>query len=200
MFIHDVIKIRYIDQGYLPNYPYHLISDEDMFEAFRKLEYSQDATGDTFSPSFEGFFWVNYSNPDEADLELSTAHAKLVTAIQYHIDQYLETKGAYSIPDWVYSYMLGAVIGPTSDIKDIHDLILPLGTDNVDDVFDAASAKACLKESKEWIRRKLLAQTVTIESTGAVIDLRPPTMFGEPHVVKSIRLKRSAPELAVNNN
>lgn len=198
MFIHDVIKIRYIDQGYLPNHPYHLISDKEMFDAFRRIEYTQDIARETFSPSFEGFFWANYSNPEEADQELSTAHAKLVTAIQYHIDQYLGTNGTYTIPDWVYSYMLGTVIGPTSDTKDIHDLILPLGTDNIDDIFDAPSAKACLEESREWIKKKLLPQYITIESTGAVIDLRPPTIFGEPHVVKSLRLKRSAPELAVN--
>ena len=34
MFIHDFIKIMYTDMGYLPNYPYYLISDEEMFDAF----------------------------------------------------------------------------------------------------------------------------------------------------------------------
>lgn len=34
MMLHDQIKIEYVRQGYLPNYPYHLISDKEMFDAF----------------------------------------------------------------------------------------------------------------------------------------------------------------------
>ena len=36
MFIHDTIKIMYVNMGYLPNFPFYLISDSEMIEAFRK--------------------------------------------------------------------------------------------------------------------------------------------------------------------
>ena len=39
MFIHDLIKIKYIREGYLPNYPYHMISDEEVFNAFINPDY-----------------------------------------------------------------------------------------------------------------------------------------------------------------
>ena len=32
--IHDAIKIKYIELGYLPDTPYHLISDAEMCDAF----------------------------------------------------------------------------------------------------------------------------------------------------------------------
>lgn len=32
--VHDLIKIKYVREGYLPNYPYHLISDSEMCDAF----------------------------------------------------------------------------------------------------------------------------------------------------------------------
>jgi hypothetical protein len=205
-FIHDIIKIKYIREGYLSNIPYHLVSDEEMFYAFRGIEYEEDVISGTIdSPAlnttFIGYFWDNYYNPDESNLELSNAHAKLVLAIQYHIDQYLssvktDTQDIYTIPDWVYSYMLGAVVGPESSKLDIHDVIKPLGVDNVDDEFTAECAIACLSESKSWIRRKIYDTIVIIdEDTGATLDTRPPTIFGEPHVIKSIRLNRAAPEL-----
>ena len=42
MFVHDIIKINYTRQGYLPYYPYHLISDEEMFEGFMSYENSEE--------------------------------------------------------------------------------------------------------------------------------------------------------------
>ena len=36
-FVHDVIKIKYAREGYLPDLPYHLISDEEMCDAFINL-------------------------------------------------------------------------------------------------------------------------------------------------------------------
>lgn len=204
-FLHDIIKIKYIKEGYLSNIPYHMISDEEMFYAFRGNEYEEDIYSSTidspvFTESFIGYFWDNYPNPDETDSTLATAHSNLVKAIQYHIDQYLSTYKSnktdeiYTIPDWVYSYMLGAVVGPASDTSDIHDVIYPLGVDNVDDEFTADCAKACLVESKAWIRKRLPDTTITLES-GATLDIRPPSIFGEPHVIKSIRLKSAAPEI-----
>ena len=34
MLVHDVIKIRLVEDGYLPNYPYHMMSDREMIAAF----------------------------------------------------------------------------------------------------------------------------------------------------------------------
>ena len=44
----DSIKIKYTREGYLPNYPYHMISDEEMFKAFLDVE------------NQSGFFYDNY--------------------------------------------------------------------------------------------------------------------------------------------
>ena len=52
--VHDYIKIKYTREGYLPDYPYHMISDDEMIEAFMK------------SDSDEGFFFDNYYVKDES--------------------------------------------------------------------------------------------------------------------------------------
>lgn len=62
-FIHDIIKIKYIREGYLSNIPYHLVSDEEMFYAFRGIEYEEDVISGTvdnpaINASFIGYFWV----------------------------------------------------------------------------------------------------------------------------------------------
>ena len=36
--LHDTIKIDLIRQGYLPNYPYHMISDIEMCKAFLDVD------------------------------------------------------------------------------------------------------------------------------------------------------------------
>ena len=41
-FIHDIIKIKYSKLGYLPSYPYNLISDKEMFQAFINLSDEED--------------------------------------------------------------------------------------------------------------------------------------------------------------
>ena len=56
--LHDIIKIKYTRLGYLPNYPYHLISDEEMFNAFIDLD-SESASG-SGSPSTEAYFFEDY--------------------------------------------------------------------------------------------------------------------------------------------
>ena len=176
MFIHDIIKIQYIRLGYLPNYPYHLISDEEMFDAFIKM-----------TDTFQGFFWYMYPAPTAADL--TDPYNNLIYAIQYHIALY-RSDNAYQIPDWVYSYMLGTAIGIHSRQKDIHDLIYALGVDNIDDDYDEAAMEAVYRESTEYLRK--VQQDQTAQYGQFVIHLRPPTMFGEPHVIKSIRMKQSA--------
>lgn len=174
MLIHDLVKIRLTDAGYLMNYPYHMISDKEMCDAF---------IGDG------GYFYDTYPLLDPS---LESAYTNLVKSIKYHIGVMLAApEDSRALPSWVYSYMLGSTISVHSLSLDIHDLILPLGVDNTDDIFDGRASVACFHESEKWIRKTMIKETVELD--GDIIDLRPPTMFGEPHVIKSIRLSQASP-------
>ena len=233
--------MKLIDNGYLPNYPYHLISDEEMVNAFlgRKLVSAED---EPIAYDLTGFFIDNYPavpNPTSLVTTVSQSYDNLILSIYCILQLYLLYKAKniiYEIPDWVYSYMLGAVISVNSDKKDIHDVIKPLGVDNIDDDFDFDCEAACNAESLKWLRQSNQVATMPIpyefehdDETGRVsfiedylantyfLDgtstrrtleyvystsytdlvgikpdnsfyLRPPTIFGEPHVIKSIRL------------
>lgn len=163
MLIHDIIKIHYSDMGYLPGYPYHLISDIEMCDAF----ISADDTG---------YFFDNYPLLNDS---LSEAYTELVTEIKRYLQELKTTSvDGYAMPDWVYSYMLGVPISINSDKLDIHDLLVPLNIDNIDDIFDADAQKSCYEISKRYVELLDISQ------------YRPPTMFGEPHVLKQIRLSQ----------
>lgn len=200
MFIHDVIKIKYVTLGFLPNYPYHLISDKEMFDAFIWYEKSVDNDLTNYIPNLgDGFFPYFYpyrpSNTDEQNNpdhyypvnNILRGYDILIRSICKHIDKYLSGVST-EIPDWVYSYMLGNVVGPLSDKLDIHDVIKPLGTDNPDDDFDEKSAIACYNESNAYLTRNYPLPDTTVNTDGT--SIRPITMFGEPHVIKSLRLKQ----------
>ena len=166
--IHDVIKIRYVDEGYLPNIPYHLISDAEMCDAF--IKDSED----------EDFWTYYYPLPSEY---LQTQYDELKSAILWHIDQLkTSTDPSYSMPDWVYSYMLGNVLSVNSSIYDLHYLLVMLDADNINDVFTPIAAAECYKVSKNWLGKIPTDQ----------LDHRPPTIFGEPHVIKALRLQQVA--------
>lgn len=172
-FIHDLAKIRLSQLGYLPNYPYHLISDEELFDAFISSD-----------PEKTTYFADYYPCLDE---NLRTAYDDLITAILYHINIYKNTlQDKAPLPDWIYSYMLGATISVASDPLDIHDLIQPLGVDNIEDVFTPEASSACYSVSRRWIES--IGRDIVTLPDGTQIDVRPPTMFGEPHVVKYIRV------------
>lgn len=178
MFLHDVIKIKYISLGYLPNIPYHLISDEEMFSAFHNAESPHDC-----------FFYNEYPPMPATDEERGNIDPKSPVPSKYAVllDKIYRTILLYQdgeiqqLPDWIYSYMLGAVVGPHSDKRDIHDVIAPLGVDNPDDDYGDDASIKCYQESEEYLRKTLPANSP---------DSRPPTMFGEPHVIKSLRLKK----------
>lgn len=234
MYIHDLIKIKYIREGYLPNYPYHMISDVEMLNAFLNPEY----VGNSNMEELQYFYYAYPMFADSAS-EVKKAWISLRKSIIYHIQMYkhqsqllkcdncdeylwmsefLKKKKCpicgqslsvtqYEIPDWVYSYMLGTVIGPRSAILDIHDIILPMNVDNIDDEFGTEQAYACYEVSKNWINKTGTARihTITKEdvknlnlpailfSVGDSISLRPITIYGEPHVIKSIRLSQVSP-------
>ena len=134
----DNIKIKYSREGYLPNYPHHLISDKEMIDAFINNDIC--------------YFDDYYQLRDES---LREEYENLKKALKYHTEQYLkkDTPDWKEMPDWVYSYMLGVVIGTQSRKIDIHDLIVKLNTDNMDDDFNDICQKECFKISTQYVNK-----------------------------------------------
>lgn len=162
MITHTIIKMHYIRYGYLPNYPYHLISDKEMFDAFINAEIN--------------YFDENYPCKFAS---LRDIHTELKDAIKYHIDKHLsDPYESYVIPDWVYSYMLGVPVTFDSDDLDKHDLLVLLDMDNLYDEITEPVMKSIYNISERWISKLAPSKR----------DNRPPTIFGEPHVLKSLRL------------
>lgn len=162
-FLHNILKMKYSYIGYLPNTPYHLISDEEMYDAFITEE-----------DGAECFFFDNYPClvPDLADV-----YGELVKRIREEVQKAKSNPPDHIVPDWVYSYMLGEVITVTSDARDIHDLCKDFLLENTDDEFVPYLQVSCHLISKNWIRKK---SDETDE---------PVTIFGAPHVLKSLRLQ-----------
>lgn len=169
MMLHDLIKIKYVSEGYMSDWPYHLLSDEEMFKAFL----NEDDEGNDF---FHDYY------PLEADSYLLEYEA-LKSGIWSEINKFLTYKAQlvdYTIPDWVYSYMLGKVVGPRSSVTDRHDLLVSLGLDNLEDSFNRDVYRSIYDISTKYINKLRYSQNPG--------DVRPPTIFGEPHVLKYIRL------------
>lgn len=161
MFTNDLVKIMYIDLGYLPNYPYHMITDKEMIDAF----IGEGQYFDTFYPCPTEYMQEEYD--------------KLKSSIEAALADYLEDSTRV-IPDWVYSYMLGNATTFQSDTEEIEYLYELTGVEPEIsyDTFDAQLAEECLKVSTEWLKKHASSESY----------LRTPTMFGEPHVIKSLRL------------
>jgi len=178
IFNHEVIKIQYTYLGYLPSYPAHLISDEEMCEAFLPLDYpiDNDAWAEFLNGDKLSMFRDYYPLLDPA---MEPEYRELVSNIAYHLTQFKESiDDDRSIPDWVLSYMNGSVIGPESDIRDIHDLLALLEIDIMEEEFTKEASSECYKVSEIWLRKLPSSQ----------LDHRSPSMFGAPHVIKSLRL------------
>ena len=192
MLVHDIIKIKYVNLGYIKkNYPYHLISDEEMFNAFINL--GTEFKSNLINPKVR-FFDMYYPCPFDGDdyYEKKNSKGEVIERVSllgeynklkyYIIDQinaYLAGKGTsseFELPDWIYTYMLGEVIYQNSDYQDIYDMLALLGCSNLDNEFTKEACVACYATSLNYI------STLT---TG----LRPPTVFGEPHVIKNLRLE-----------
>ena len=162
MFADIIVKIMYIELGYLPNYPYHMITDAEMIDAF----IGQGNYFDTMYPCPADSMQVEYD-----------ALKEQITTI---LDEYLDSnEDRNTIPDWIYSYMLGNATTYNSDADDISYLYQLTGTEPNQsyDIFDAQLAEKCLAISTEWLKKQ-----------SAQEYKRVPTMFGEPHVIKSLRL------------
>lgn len=226
MLASNVVKIKYSDAGYLPNYPPHLISDEEMCQAFLTNEIS--------------YFYDTYMLVEPG---LIREYNKLLNAFRFHIARYLSKIEAWQqdLPSWVWSYMLGEVVHQESVQQDKHYLLTGLGCDNIDDDITPESQILCYKRSYDWVAKlsknlKILnvkseidkifknlpdelfykyveiifselkrwgvknTETWTIEdyrkpglmdTSKYDINIRPPAMFGEPHVIKLIRLSEA---------
>lgn len=192
IYVHELVKIRISREGYLPDYPPHLISDEEMCDAFLKCDYSDDVdeTYQSFQDSSDVSYFKDMYPPvhnlrcgtvsEDIKSTLEAAYKDLVHDIAYHIDKLLtSTEDEYQMPDWVYSYMIGETLSINSDRNDLHDMFVMLDCDNLDDEFNWLCALSCLRSSKEWLSR--LSPVSRLH--------RPPTVFGEPHVLKYLRVK-----------
>ncbi len=195
MLVHDIIKIKYVKLGFIKkNYPYHLISDEEAFNAFIDLGTGFESS--LIDPNVR-FFDMYYPNPfAEEDyiyqkknskgevieeISLRGEYDKLKAYIISSINDYLQYYGTseeseHQIPDWVYTYMLGEVIYRKSEYLDILDLLKLLDCSNIDNEFTREACVACYATSLNYI------STLT---TG----VRPPTIFGEPHIIKNLRME-----------
>lgn len=186
MLIHDVLKIKYVELGYIKkNYPYHLISDEEMFNAFIDLGNDDFNARTTMIDPEVRFFDDNYPNPFvdifEGDLDLTEVYNALKQYIKDSINDYLRycdtlEAASHQIPPWVYTYMLGEVIYDNSEYLDKQDLLALLGCSNLDNEFTKTACAKCYSISLQYVSM-LVAGT------------RPPTIFGEPHVIKNLRLE-----------
>ena len=197
MFLHDILKIKYVRLGFIKkNYPYHLISDEEMFNAFIDLgNETFNTTTSMIDPSVR-FFDINYPNPFAtedyvyqkkdaqgeiiSEVSLSSVYSELKSQMISYINSYLAVRGTvdeymYKIPDWVYTYMLGEVIYNNSEYLDIQDILELLGCSNIDNVFTREACITCYKVSSDYI-------------STLVKNIRTPTIFGEPHIIKSLRM------------
>lgn len=180
MFIHDIIKIKLSREGYLLNYPPHLISDSEMCDAFLPYEFDEDDIYSGYDDAMNSQLSYFVDNYPLVHPQLKEEHKELTANIAYHLNK-LKTslEAEYRLPDWVYAYMLGATLGVNSPQEDLHDLFVMLNTDNLDDEFDYECCRACYNESEYWLKKLPESRR----------DHRPPTLFGEPHVIKSLRLK-----------
>lgn len=171
-FIHTLIKIKYINEGYLPNYPYRMISDKEMFDAFTDDEGYFNYTYPCINPDLQN----QYDELKQFIFDVIALYQDYNAEVQERVRNQFE-KG-FSIPDWIYSYLLGNTVSihsPEASVQDLYDL---LNLENETTEFTPELSQECYDVSKEWVL-KLPAKYVN----------RPATMFGEPHVFKSLRLQ-----------
>lgn len=171
-FTHTLIKIKYINEGYLENHPYRMISDAEMFNAFTK---ENGYFADTY-PCVNADLTEQY----EELKEFIFGAIKLYQDYSADVPQRVRNAfpEGFLLPDWIYSYMLGYTLSVQSSEQDIEYLYGLLNLENEEPVFDADLSEECYKVSVDWIK-KLPAKFID----------RPATVFGEPHVIKSLRLQ-----------
>lgn len=162
MEVRNYIKILYSRIGYLPNHPYHLISDKEMFDAFLQEQ---------------GVFADYYPCPAES---MQDKYNALLDCITDKINKFLNE--GEQLPNWVYSYMSLNVITYQSSERDLDYLAELLGLYSPTGLpeFTPEMALSCYEVSSRWIQKQ----------PSKYAD-RAPTLFGEPHVIKSLRLDQA---------
>lgn len=160
----DNIKIKYSQEGYLPDYPPHLISDEEMCEAFIPSKYALDtamyedkqaeAAGHLGVALNSIFSYFNDVYP-LINKNLEPKYNILINSIKYHIVRLITKVPLFrqNLPDWVYSYMLGQVVNHTSSQQDRHYLLVGIGLDNIDDVLTSDVEAYIYNISKRWFNK-----------------------------------------------
>lgn len=167
--IHDLIKIRLSREGYLPDYPPHLISDEEMCNAFIEPDTAVRGTVTLFHDYYPA------PTGDGITAEITQAYNQLVADIRERIQEYLaDDDPDAALPNWVYSYMLTIPISEMSTELDRHTALVTIGLDNIYDEMTPQVYKRCLDVSSQWVAKYGMA--------------RKPTVFIEPHVLKYFRL------------
>jgi len=168
----DTIKIKYVELGYLPNWPYHMISDDEVLRAFiiNDVNFYQD----NYFCSFDLY-----------DIEIWKMHPlqELTKLIWIAVKHVLQRR--IELPNWIYPYMLGEVVGPKSSTKDIDDLIELCNLKGIVPSGEM-SPTLCItlfKISYAWLTKLPRQQ---LEDEYRML----PTIFGEPHVIKSLRLAK----------
>lgn len=164
--IHDVIKIKYIELGYLPDYPYHLISDAEMCDAFLHRDtdgysvFDPDTQISLYNSDIKvsGYFVDTYNLLSMKNCKqysnIQKCYVELIRAMLHYIDDLRSSFDTdYVLPDWMYQYMLGSVIHENSSEKDRHDSLVLFDSDNIDDAFTAAFYDKVFISSKYCINK-----------------------------------------------
>lgn len=205
----DNIKIKYSQEGFLPNYPPHLISDEEMCEAFLPNLNSDSKAFSYFKHTYK------LTNDNLAD-----EYECLMNALRFHIARFLSSVESFKVdlPDWVYSYMLGQVVNRFSDVEDRHYFLVGINRDNMDDILTPESQLACYRISERYVNKldkytrffdvNLELKDYSDKDKQIILDefetwgvnyldpkdknpkiyIRPPSMFGEQNIIKIIRV------------
>ena len=219
MLSYDIIKIHLSDEGYLPDYPPHLISDEEMCEAFL-----QRPTNTREDENFLEFQYFNDYYPLVAE-SLQNEYDSLKLGIRYHFARFVTSVKSFKqeLPDWVQSYMLDAVVSVNSSQQDRHWMLTNLQCDNIDDVItEECQEKICriskiLGQNEDNAIRHVKIDNFShsivfgyseseiskieeeLDSWGVLdaltsengLDSRPPFMFGELSLIKYLRIREN---------
>lgn len=155
MMLNDVVKINLSRNGYVPDYPPHLISRSEMKAG--------------------ALAWIADMYPAPPNGYLAAEYNALISNVTDALSDFVNAEDETELPDWIYAYLLGTVVGPNSDTTDRHNVLVLMGLDNVDDEFTLPVYKRCYEVSTQWLAKYGIVE-------------RMPTMFAEPHVIKYFRL------------
>lgn len=204
-FADILLRIKYVDEGYLPYWPFHLISDDEMLNAAREyIQYIYQCPDDYIKDKYDAVM------------------IRLITILDRYQDKDYYNKydpedygmKPEEIPDWIYSFLMGKVISNSSNYRDVHDLLVLLELDNYYDMMDDEIYNAVYDISKKYLGKypeeysnwdmfwfsqyhpELVEEQIEKPQFkilgGESFDVRPPSIFGEPHVIRALRLEQVA--------